>query len=327
MGPVIEYELPKTRQIALDLRWATPKSVYLADPFHGIFEITLETPVTQTLFLEGGRTSLVFMPSRLAVSPETFVVAAPVLQLAWGQRANAPTPNLLSIAFVLDVDVHQDRVLILGARKNESGRLAPDGVIAWVGLVSDGLSTLKPVLVSKDGIGARSMDHCGILGSGAVRFQNDGSFVVAPGVERGIYLYGAAGKLRKAWDTASLGLHNTCEMERQQAWNLSADPEARKTWINQRRVVDDVLALPDGPALIVRERVETVTRWSLVRLYLDKAASSQDLPMISESDAHRLKGAVLGRKIAFLMTDEFSNPDLADPPRLLVGALSPGNRE
>jgi len=100
--------------------------------------------------------------------------------------------------------------VILGGRKDAKGRYSHDGAIAWLGGLSEGAAGLKPIYFSVAGRGAQPMAECAVLELGAVRFLSDGSFLVVPGVEPGIYWYDAAGDLVRTWESEALGLGGLC---------------------------------------------------------------------------------------------------------------------
>jgi hypothetical protein len=253
---------------------------------------------------------------RVAASREFLVVAAPVFSLRWKRPGG--TSHNLAFAAIVDVDVYRNRLLILGAQKDERERFAPDGAIAWLGSLDKGLSDLRAVHYSASGPGAKTMGACGPLDLGAVRFLGNGSFVIVPGVEPGAFLYDPAGKLVRTWDTTAIGLDDDCAgLSREQQLLLSAQPEPRYAWLNQRRLLDDVLPLPQGPGLIVRSVSQGRTRWQLKQLRRDGGIDTYDIPVPSHTALSHLHGDVRGGRIVFLLS-EYGKDGPTAPARLVL---------
>src|SRR5207244_2494556 len=79
-----------------------------------------------------------------------------------------------------DVDVGANRLLVLGARRDEKRNWAPDGTIVWLGSLDKDLSDLRSVLLDARGPNAPNLNACGHYEMGAVRFLPDSSFLVVP---------------------------------------------------------------------------------------------------------------------------------------------------
>jgi hypothetical protein len=256
------------------------------------------------------------------VTPSFLVVASPVFAVRWHDRQTT-RDQTLSFAAILDLDANGHRLLLLGAQKDEQERFAPDGAIAWIGSLTRDLADLRPVYYSSSGPGAKTVANCGLFDLGAVRFLRDGSFLVVPGVEPGAYLYSAAGKLSRTWDTAQIGLDSgDCEtLDGKLRNRLYADPEPRFAWLNQRRTLDDILALPGDPGLIVRRVAQGRTSWELKILGREGKITTVALPVRSTTDLAHLRGDVRGDRIAILVS-EYGKHGPAAPPRLILARIT-----
>jgi hypothetical protein len=305
---------------AIDVRWASDRSVYLPAGRKGTFEVPLEENGKVKEMIPGeGKTGGFFFANRVAVSSQYLVVGSPVYAVTW-RKLTQPARSEEAFDNVEDLDVFEDRLLVLGARRDDQGNYAPEGAIAWLGSLSKGLSDLRPVLYDRAGPGAKTFGSCLNFEIGAVRFLRDGSFLVVPGVQPGAHLYNAAGKLVRTWDTGALGLDTDCSsLRHEQARRLAVDPAARFDWVNQRRILEDILPLPQGPGLIVRKVVQGQIRWEL-KILSDEIAT-YEIPVPSERPLAHLRGDVRGNKIALLVYERDRSGFTKIAPRLLVAEM------
>lgn len=248
----------------------------------------------------------------LGASREFLVAAAPAHLMSWIPRtASDPKPVSMEIDFntLIALDVSGDRLLVLGLQKLEKGKLAADGAIAWTAKLGKKLTQIKPVQFSISGPGALDTDACSTMHMGKVRFLPGGSFVVAPGAEPGIFMHNASGKLVKTWQAEPIGFDAGCPITEEENYKYSADIHARFRWLNQRRVLDEVLPLSAGIGFVIRTRSSGLTRWQLKVLSLDGGVKAYDIPVTSPSEYARLAGDVRGNRIAFLLNlDTFDTP-------------------
>jgi hypothetical protein len=305
---------------ALDVRWAPNDSLYVASYSSGVLQVAADSGVSRRVaFAEPGKRC----PSCaiLGVSPTHIVTSFPVHQVAWKATDKPQIHNYMFDA-VVDLDVHEDRVLMLGSRI-EDKKWAPDGAIAWMGSLSRGLRDLRPVLYSSRGAKGMTIARCGFLEPGAVRFFADGSYVVVPGVEPDIYLYEKSGKLAHTWQTGKLGFLDRCDLPEAQVQALSADPEQRARWRSKRTMVDDVLPTPAGPALILHRVQEGVAHWSMLILQRDRPPRRIELPFSARSDVASLRADIRGNRIAFLIRTfgEWRPNAKPVPARLIIAEL------
>lgn len=308
---------------AIDIRWASDQSVYLPAGRRGTFEVPLtENGKIQEVIPGEAKAGGFFFATRVAVSSQYLVAAASMYAVTW-RKLTRPERSEVAFDHIEDVDVFEDRLLVLAARRDDQSNYAPDGAIAWLGSLSKGLSDLKPVLYDRAGPGAKTFASCSNFEIGAVRFLKDGSFLVVPGVQPGAHLYDAAGKLIRTWDTGALGLDTDCaSLQHKQARRLAVDPAARVDWLNQRRTLDDILPLPQGPGLIVRSVHQERTRWELK--ILGDEVVTYEIPVPSDRPLSHLRGDVRGNKIAFLLYEYDRSGFIKIPPRLILAEMPQG---
>lgn len=307
---------------AMDVRWAGDDSVYVASGKEGTFEVPLGAALRPRSIIPGnGKEGGFWLSFRVAASTRFLVISAPVFSIRWKDSLKG-TDHEIPFDAVLDIDVQGDRAVILGALKDEKERFAPDGAIAWIGSLERKLADRKPVYYSASGPGAKALSHCGPFEMGGVRFLPDGSFLVVPGVEPGAYLFDPSGKLVRTWDTGVIGLDDDdCEnMGEELEYRLSAIPEPRWAWLNRRRILDDILPLPQGPGLIVRNVVQGRPRWELKVLERSGEITTYSIPLTSKTDLAHLKGDVRGNRIV-LLHHEDGRDGASAPPRLILAEL------
>lgn len=315
--------LPDALSRASDIRWAGDGAIFLSLVKDGAVEASL-SPL-------GGRMRKVIPGSsepggfwacyRLGASARYLVAAAPFGALTWRPIRSAARKELA--IDVMDLDVRQERLLVLGARRDHQGRWAPDGAIAWLGSLDQDLRDLRPVLFDSRGAGAPNLSTCGSFELGAVRFLEDGSFLILPGVQPGASLYDASGKLVRTWDTGTLGIDTDCStLSADQARRLQA-PGPRMAWLNQRRTVDDILPLPQGPALLVKSVSGGQTRWEMKILHRQGGFSTLPLPITYSGFRGALRADIQGDRIAFLKIG-FEKDAVQSKARLILARLGRG---
>ncbi|NJL29998.1 MAG: hypothetical protein HC897_19950 [Thermoanaerobaculia bacterium] len=168
------------------------------------------------------------------------------------------------------------------------------------------------------------MGECGIFELGAARFLPDSSFVLIPGVEPGIFWYSKTGELQRTWESSALGLEDDCKPMFGLTETLAIDPRALNQWLGQRKIVDEILPLPDGPGVVIRERRGAEISWRMAMLRMDGQVSWLDLPFKGSSTWSHLKGDVRGNRIVFLVVEHGAGIDKpAAVPRIVLAELTP----
>ena len=325
----VDEPLPSALVKAHDVRWATGESIFVSSGKEGTFELPLRGGKPQIMVAPLPDSGPLRFHSRLGVSKELFVVAAPITSLFWRLRSSPSPENVetvLGFNYIVDLDVSGNRLLLLGAQQDDQGRFARDGAIAWTANVGARLTDLKPLLYSTAGVGARPMDACGIFELGKVRFLADGSMIVAPGVEPGVFHYGPDGKLLASWQADIVGFDAGCGLSDDEMYKYSASLKSRYPWLSQRRVLDEILPLPSGPGFVVRTRAKGKTTWELKILRDARHVETVSIPLSSPSEFAHLRGDVREGRLVLLVTDRGDQPPQGFP-RFVVAELPDSARD
>jgi hypothetical protein len=239
------------------------------------------------------------MATRVAASDRLLVAAAPVFSAVF-QRLDRghQDPVMRSYAAVLDLDVHGEDALILGARRDAAGRWAADGAVAWI---DDGKDEPRPVHFLESGQGSEVVSSCGPIDLGAVRILEDGSLLIVPGVESGVYLYSADGRLLRSWQSAQLGIAGACVLADHERAEVSTSLQARFRYWNRHVLVDDAVEWDGSPALLVRRPGSSHTSWHLLVLHRDGSVQQVSLPVVSTSGRTRARIDRRGSSVVVLL--------------------------
>jgi hypothetical protein len=217
----------------------------------------------------------------------------------------------------MDIDLDSGRLLVLGMRA-APGDPAPQGEIAWLFDLRSGVG--RPILFSQSGPGAPAIVRCGLLATGAVRFLRDGGFVVAPGIDDGIRWFDPEGRLKRVWTSAELGLDTGCPLSADEAKLFAQSSAPRPAWLDARRVVDEILATPAGPVVVVRSTRDGTPVWSAILLDLNGNAHRFPLPIPGPEPGQRLKGDARENRVVLLVEKWVGD---APGSRLLWGEWAP----
>ncbi len=209
----------------------------------------------------------------------------------------------------------------MAARKDEAGKYAPEGGLVWSGSLGRQLTDIRPIFFSNSGPGAKGLADCGILGLGGIRFLADGSYVIIPGVERGIYLFDQNDKLVRTWETEPFDFHAGCDVTEREKYWLNKDISVRTAWFNQHRILDEILPLPAGPGLVVRSFENGATTWRLHLLRRDGTSEEYAVPIPARAPNLRLEGDVKDDKFVFLVWEYAKKDEETVRPMLYVMKL------
>jgi hypothetical protein len=309
---------------AADVRWASDHSVVLALRKGGVVEYNLDGKSKPKQMIPGGGAPGGFWESHhVALSSQYLVAGAWLFAMTWRPLDSAVRKEE-AFDSIHDLDVHQNRVAVVGARRNAQGDYSPDGAIAWIGSLDKNLSDLKPLIFDAKGSGAPTMGACATFLLGSTRFLSDGSLLVVPGVQPGISRFDLQGKLLQTLDTVALGIDTDCGgIGKELASTMARDVPSRLAWINERRIVDDVLPLAAGPGLLIRSVKKGEVGWVLKVLHADGSLGIYDVPVHAQNAFSHLKGDVRQGRLVLLLWGHppDRNPDHMPLPHLLV--LSP----
>lgn len=307
-------------EAARDVRWWTDESLVVTDLRRGLAVIDLESPDKQPLWLPGWpRASRVGTRyAHLGVSDDRVVVGDLAFGVQWRRRTEPAetAPHRETIEYVADLDVQGDRLLVSGLQRGETGDLGADESVAWTGSLEDPELSLRPVLPFRS---RASIENCAGMPLGAVRFLSDGRYVVVPGSEPGIYLYGADERLERVWKSSAVGVEVDCDLSEDQQSLLSSNPSARQEWINRRRTIDDVVDLNGEPAVILRDYKEGRVTWQIAT-FIDDEPEIRPLPISDTSPAAHLAADARGGLLAVLISNSIPLRE-PTPARLLVMSL------
>jgi hypothetical protein len=318
---VVQFERELPPGLYGDIRWLDDQTVALTTGKSGLQSLRVDAAdAPPNVVVPGGAGRAAFRVAvDVAVSERFIAIGGRIFQFTWFDRLAQKLEPPRALETVLDLDLFDDRLLVLGAEKGKE-IMVPDGAIAWIGSVTKAMADRKPVHFSEDGPGAPRM-YCSPVGFGAVRFLADGSFVIVPGVEPGVFWYEPDGKLRRTWETSTLGIDDACPDDEKKRDEISAFPAPRIAWLKKHRIVDDVIALPSGPGLIVRDpQPNGETRWRLLALARDGAFKTWSVPITATAPVAHLTADVRGERIAFV-TFVLALEDPAPIPRLVVTDL------
>jgi hypothetical protein len=291
-----------TLRYAKDVRWANDHSVALAVRQNGVIEYNLDGKTSSKQLIPGENAPGGFWQSQhVAISSRYLVAGASLFALTWRQRDLALRKEE-AFEGIHDLDVQGSRLAVVGSRRDEKQRFSPDGAIAWIGSLDKNLSDLKPLIFDARGPGAPSMNACLMTLIGATRFLADGSLWVVPGVQPGIYHFDPEGRLVQTLDTVALGIDTDCGgITKELAARMGRDVPFRLGWVNERRVVDEVLPLPMGPGLLIRSIQQGQVRWVLKVLHSDGSVEVHELPVRAPNLFAHLKGDFRDGRLALLL--------------------------
>jgi hypothetical protein len=316
--------LPASVPLAYDVRWKDDHTLLLAAGRSGVMAVDVRKPAVASTIIRGGGMPRAtdgpvpsfFFSSLLAKSPEHLIAGSWFRAFAWLPAGNQRLVDA-PFANILDLDVRGDRLILLGVRGDATGRWGSVGATLW----SAKLTRDRAYLEALPGPDVEPMRDCQILGAGAVRFQPNGSFFVAPGVEPGVRLHDAQGRLIRTWPTEGLGYLDRCSLTAEQSAALS-ELAPRRSWQNRREMLDELVVLPEGPMLIVRQPVPHGTKWRGILLPFDGKPVPVAIPVTSSSPYSHVKADVRGNDVAFVMWEALNeNERPVNEPRIVIAKV------
>lgn len=164
--------------------------------------------------------------------------------------------------------------------------------------------------------GAQALNRCHFFNTGAIRFLRDGSIVVVPGVEPGLYLYDRSGKLLKAWASAPLGYLDRCELEDEESLAMGVAPTGRWQYLNARTMLDEVIPLRDAIGVFTRKHAQGKMHFTLSVVRDGKIQQRIALPFTG-GERSFVRADVRGNQIALLVI-EYASSKTPDGARLVL---------
>lgn len=322
---LLDTPVPEHMRWTQDVRWASSDEMFLTAGRGGVYRLPVRKPLPNgELVIPGENTrGGFFFSSRLARADQFLITASPFAALAWRdlrKQRTAAVDATHAFAMIVDFDAYGDEIIILGADRDEKGRWAPEGAIAWRGSLGVGLADLHPVHYSTSGPKVPNMNNCASLETGAVRFMSDGSYVILPGVEPGVFLYDASTRLKRTWPTEGLGFADRCRLSYGEGLEYSKNAGLRERWVNQNTIVDDIVPLPSGPGLILRsfDKKEKRVTWTLMLLEMSGKTRKISIPVTSSSPLARARADVRGDAMLMLILQygPLDRPP-PEPPRIV----------
>lgn len=312
---VLDRELPRAIEWAFDLRWLDDETLAIAAGRAGVYELSIvssDAPARQD-----PDSARLKYAARVAVSTDHLLAAAPFGVLGWRSRrpSGASWQEDKPMAAIVDLDVSDGRVVLLGARRvRQSGdrqpRWAPEGGILFTSDLAGNLGEPRLLLTARSGRDgrAREMAQCAIVDPGAVRFlppdaRGTVRYVVVPGVQPGVLLYAADGRLLKAWDSAPVGFYDSCDIDADEVDRLSVEVSERIAWWQRHTLLDEIVPWESWFALILREPTAGGAGWQLVPFDADGPGAAIELPVQAGAPGIRLRGDFRGNRLALLLFD------------------------
>lgn len=305
------------RIAAFDVRWLDDQRVAIGNR-DGVVTVDISAKELKGIPLpEWPRpTSFGTLPQHVAVSNDRLAASDLFFMVRWHARQGS-SAGMVMFSYIADFDLDGDRLLINGLRRGEKAAVM-NGAVAWLGSLRGGEESLKPILPfhSLDAI-----QDCTGFGFGVARFVEDGSFIVVPGTEPDIYLFGADARLQRTWHTDALGVDARCALSAEQKADLPVNPFGRNQWVNRRTMIDDIVPTPEGPLVIIRARRHGKTTWEAALLKDDKPATFP-LPFTSDSPWAHVSADTRGRRTVFLIAERLLLDAESSSPRIVLAQWS-----
>lgn len=317
---VSQSPVPAAAHGAYDVRYNSQGAVFLACGKEGVFEVSLgDRSSAPRLVVPGSGPGSVWLAQLLGVADKFLVVGAPAFQVLWSPRGATGGGGEAAFDVVEDLDAYRDRLLVLGWRRDAHGRSSPDGAMAWLGSLAKNLTDIRPVFFSARGPGSDVMGRWHLTEGGKVRFLSDGSFVIVPGVEPGVYRYSPNARLEHTWDSSALGIDVASDDSAEHSDRVAVDFAARAAFVNARCVVDDVIPLSQGPGLLLRRVERGRVVWRLRVLKADGGTLDAGVPLDVDSPNWHISADARGDRLVVLLREaavtgafKFAHPRLLE---------------
>lgn len=299
-----------------DVRWLDESELLVAAGPIGLLRVSLDGAKAE---IQPVTDHLSHFAARLGVSGSKAASAEPfhtVVHVDLETSAAETYAPAVQLDFIADVDLLDGRLLLLGASRGSDGSFSPDGAMAWLDRI-DRPESLRPVLHSLGPV-RHTMGDCGIFDIGVSRFLPDGSFVLLPGVERGLLWFEADGELTAELSADVLGIDTECDLPREtRELYLRSDVMRHTLWLSRRRTVDDMVGMPRGLGVFVRRFEAGFTVWDLLVVRPDGVVDRKASVLRVPSPFAHLRVDWRNGRLAVLVLER--GPDEAvSPPYLLI---------
>lgn len=232
-----------------------------------------------------------------------------IVRIADGKRLlsrSAPNFGVMDMTFAGGV------LWVFGTPVDKTGAANTEGVALWGGPLTGDFETLKAVHRLAGGESSRrAFLYSSSPYAGAIAGLPDGSVWIVVASEPGLYHYDRNGRLlgvlgRGLGELVIGRLHDL-------NWTYAKNPVGRYVEIlNVQPTIDDLVATPDGPAIVVREVAKNKVRWSLWYPARDRLRAVVPLALDRRGPMGNLACAARGRDLACLLGVPLS--DRAAPP-------------
>lgn len=161
----------------------------------------------------------------------------------------------------MDVAISGERACYLGFMPHPPSEALKD-VAAWCGGPSDSWAELKPLHDLRDAKAGSDFRETFAPFGGRMVMEPDGTIDVITSVQPGVFRYGAGGKLKEVRGRSVEELVFVAQREIQT--RFASDLENRyRLLLNAQALIDDLVATPDGPAILVRLAKGDKVTWEL----------------------------------------------------------------
>lgn len=334
---VAEHNLPPETRWAWDVRWVSHASVAVTHAGDGTFQVPLAPGQPASLLIPAGSRrvpgpvgqdrTLIWAHTMLGVSDRFLAVAAPSFELGWVPRKpGGGAPRVVEFTGAVDLDVHDNRLLVVGLRGGAPAVAGEGPTILWeTNLEASTESVFRPRFSLSRSVPEIELDDwLHASASAKVRFLSDGSFLFVPGVMAGVYWYDRDEHLLRAWNSEALGLDVVERSDPAAARRAASNRGAMLALRNGLRLVDEILPLPEGPAVVVRQARKDDVLWTMHLLRRDGSVTSMALPMHTSSPNWILSGDAQGRRVILILFEIcVQGPRTCSPSRLVELEVAP----
>lgn len=294
------YEVPERYDQITGVQWAGKDSVYLGLFDRGVVEVDLRDglPEVDHLFGTRGEPPHLGLEKIVRFDVSDDWIVGLYDRFAWAPQSSGGGPAVPMVqrtgsgAFTFAVD--GDRIVLLGLPNIEHWKENAGGIL-WRADLSKGLDSWDVLYKNEEIATNPRLFNVTLATRGSVEFLDDGDVLLAPnvpGILPTAMRFSYQGKLKETWNAEELW------ESREEGDAVSGEEEAwteglvsGKTFgkfLSRRRLVDAILALPEGPALVVREPKGSEARWRLV--VLSPEVRWYDIPVTRISSVAQFRG-------------------------------------